>query len=270
MVRQIRQIIWALWQMTLPLLVYLVVEESLFGGWSFFFGQVPENLTLPLTALSWAVAMVPLGMEYRRGEKRASLKLLSRTALFFAVAGAGACLFFNGLLGMLPFDREEYHQASQALYRPGLFVRFISMGVVIPLGEELVFRGLGYGRARRELPPVAAGVLSAAYFGLYHINPLQGLYAGILGLFLVRAYERGGFWGCFLFHGAANVTAVILQSIRHNMTEILQNIFGGPFTVCFVEFLGKAVDEHSLGQAVMMAAGAGLMIMGIPGMKTHE
>jgi membrane protease YdiL (CAAX protease family) len=248
-VREIRQFFLIFWQAIVPLFAYLAVESVVFGGWEAFFGQVIASWILPLTALSWAVTMIPLGMEYkrRRNREQSIIKISLKKAGYIAVAGIGGCLFFNGLLGLLPIQKEGYQQAAQVLYQPGLVVQLISMGIVIPLGEELVFRGLGYGRIRREIPGPAAAVLSAAYFGLYHGNLLQGIYAFFFGVFLAGIYEWGsGLLGCFLFHGAANMTAVLLQSIWQKMA-------GG--------FFVDGASGQKVWQMLMTLAGAGLMLI---------
>lgn len=245
--KEIRQMFWMFWIITVPLLVFLTVEELVFWGWEFFFCQVPESLVLPLTAFSWIVAIIPLGMEYKKGESKnpgEKMGFLGMSA-WFGAAGIGGCLFLNGLLRLLPLPDEGYYQASQVLYKPGLPVQLASMGVIIPMGEELVFRGLGYGRIRRELSFPTAAILSAVYFGLYHGTVLQGLYAFLFGLLLAGIYEwGGGLRGCFLFHGGANMTSVILQ-------ETGQNVTGA--------FLGESRGNEKAWLMLMMLTGFGLM-----------
>lgn len=131
-----------------------------------------------------------------------------------AVLGVGSCLFFNSLLMLLPFYNASYGPARDRLFSPSLPAQLLCMGILIPTAEELVFRGLGYGRLRERLPVGAAAVLSALVFGLYHGNWIQGLYAAILGVLLALVYEVcGGLLPCIWFHGAANGAAVILTKL---------------------------------------------------------
>lgn len=135
-------------------------------------------------------------------------------AFWPAVLGVGACLFFNGLLMLLPFYNASYGPVRDQIFRPSLPVQLLCMGILIPTAEELVFRGLGYGRLRERLPVSAAAILSALLFGLYHGNWIQGLYAAILGVLLALVYEAcGGLLPCIWFHGAANGAAVILTKL---------------------------------------------------------
>ncbi|MCI9164246.1 MAG: CPBP family intramembrane metalloprotease [Lachnospiraceae bacterium] len=209
-------------RMLLPLLVYEIVGELVFVLWQFGHGQAREAQALPLTALASVLSSVLLGREYRHlregtgpGGKE---KAFSRGHFYFwancLAAGIGACLFFNGVLRLLPIPGEGYRQSGRILYGPPLMVQLACMGILIPLGEELVFRGLLYGRLRQELPFWKAAAVSALCFGLFHGNLIQGVYAGLLGMFLAAVFEHGqSLWGCWLFHSAANIAAIFLTHI---------------------------------------------------------
>lgn len=229
-----------LWQAGFPLLVYLAVSELVFGIWSIFGGQVRQEQYLPLTAAAGAAASVPLGMEYRRWKSRINEKP-TRSRIFVisaVVSGIGACLFFNGMMMLFPLQKEGYRRVSQVLYQPSFLVQLVCMGVVIPIGEELVFRGLGYGRMRGELSFPAAAAVSAAWFGLYHGNLAQGIYAALLGIFLAVLYEKSkSLTICCLFHGTANAAAVVMT-----------------------RFLANGQVDQTAGQAVVMMAAGGFIL----------
>ncbi len=243
MTERIRRMMFVLWQAGFPLLIYLAVGELVFGIWSIFPGQVRQEQYLPLTAVAGAAASIPLGIEYKRWKRR--LKEKSRINRGFVinavVSGIGSCLFFNGMMMLLPLQEEGYRKVSQILYQPSFWVQLLCMGVVIPIGEELVFRGLGYGRMRRELSFLAAAVVSSVWFGLYHGNLAQGIYAALLGIFLAVLYEISkSLTVCCLFHGTANVTAVV-------MTRLLVN----------------GQSAQTAGQAGAMMAAGGFMLVAL-------
>ena len=202
-----------LWILSLPLLVYLLSMDLVFLGWELAGHEVRAGSELMLTAAGAAAASLPLGFWYwkeRKGKFRETERKTGglRLAVCSVIAGAGICLFLNGVLCLLPLSPEGYHRVSRVLYQPPLTMQLICMGLVIPAGEELVFRGLGYARIRSELSAREAMAVSALWFGLYHGNLLQGIYAGLVGLLAADFYEAGGLWACWMFHGAANVTAI--------------------------------------------------------------
>ena len=65
--------------------------------------------------------------------------------------------------------------------------------LMIPLAEELLYRGVVERRLSLLCGSVPAIVLSAVIFGVMHWNVVQFLYAGILGLLLTWLLERTGF-----------------------------------------------------------------------------
>lgn len=83
---------------------------------------------------------------------------------------------------------------------------FLTVGVLAPIAEEIIFRGLIFRRMRDELKPVTAIILSSLAFGLYHGNMVQFLYASLLGSLLAVIYHRTGtLWTSILAHMAANL-----------------------------------------------------------------
>lgn len=83
-------------------------------------------------------------------------------------------------------------------------------GLVVPLGEELLFRAVGYGVLRR-LGYVVAVVLSAGVFALAH--GLNVVFAAALLLGVVNAvlYERtGSIWPPAAAHATFNLISFVL------------------------------------------------------------
>ena len=90
-------------------------------------------------------------------------------------------------------------------------VTFISVTVVSPLMEELIFRGLILKLFHRFLNFAIANVLQALLFGIYHMNLVQGLYAFLLGILIgCIFYLTRNILYCVLFHFVLNTCGVIL------------------------------------------------------------
>lgn len=57
--------------------------------------------------------------------------------------------------------------------------------ILPPLTEEMIFRGLVLGYLQRAgMPFFAANLIQAVFFGVFHMNVVQGIYAALLGLLL--------------------------------------------------------------------------------------
>ena len=57
----------------------------------------------------------------------------------------------------------------------------VLVGVVVPIGEELFFRGLVFGALRRRLNRHLAALLSALFFTAAHLEPAAALSILMLG-----------------------------------------------------------------------------------------
>jgi uncharacterized protein len=113
------------------------------------------------------------------------------------------------------FSNKHLEQNAKDLYDTAhgiwLVLLILTLAVGAPLVEELVYRGLLMGAARRRVNDVIALVAVAAFFALIHFRPVEypGLFA--FGLVLgacVLATDRIGM--SIVAHMAFNVTAIAL------------------------------------------------------------
>ncbi|MBP3470335.1 MAG: HAD hydrolase-like protein [Lachnospiraceae bacterium] len=105
--------------------------------------------------------------------------------------------------------------------------------VISPIAEELLFRWLLYGRIRRVLGTKFAILLTAVFFGFYHGNLLQGIYAFLMGLALSLIFYRSGdFVLPVLFHMSANAAVYLAAAAPKRIGSILSSpVTGGIFLV---------------------------------------
>lgn len=145
---------------------------------------------------------------------------------------AGACVFgltkivvfatasslgLNALLTLIGFAEtsETYRRVADRQYGVAFGIGLVLYGVVSPLAEEALFRGVIYNRLRRFLGPVVGIVSSALFFGLFHGNLVQGVYGTVMGILIAYVYERrGGFFAPVLFHAAANLAVYIVAYLQ--------------------------------------------------------
>ena len=122
-------------------------------------------------------------------------------------------MFVSILQMFMPdFMLNSYTQTEQAIYGSSIVIQIMAAGIIAPIVEELVFRGLVYKRLTKITDIKIAAVLSAVLFGVYHNNWVQAPYAFIIGLLAVFLYERyKSVVAPILFHMSANLTSVILS-----------------------------------------------------------
>ncbi len=121
------------------------------------------------------------------------------------------CLNIILLVSDITKYSEAYRQAAQALYAPTLAVRILYSGILMPILEELIFRGLAFRLMRRKWPFLWAMLLSSLLFGIYHGNLVQFIYASLCGCLLAYLYEvYGKLWAPILAHMSMNIVANVM------------------------------------------------------------
>lgn len=107
--------------------------------------------------------------------------------------------------------RESFQRVYEMQYGVEFIIGIVLYGVLSPLAEEAVFRGLIYNRMKRCFGFPIALLGSALLFGCYHGNLVQAVYGTLLGLLIAYLYERyKSFAAPVLFHGVANVSVYVL------------------------------------------------------------
>lgn len=124
-----------------------------------------------------------------------------------------SCVAFNLIMGHLNLAKESktYTDTAAAQYSVPIWLGLILYGIISPLAEEAIFRGILYNRMKRYYSKIAALLVTSFLFGFYHLNLVQGIYGTIMGLLLAFTYERTkSFVAPVLFHAAANITVFLL------------------------------------------------------------
>lgn len=107
----------------------------------------------------------------------------------------GACLnvFVSTLLSFIPLPEawiSGYTETTDTFIgQPGIMT-VITVGILAPIIEEIVFRGMCYGSLKKGMPMLAAMILSSWGFGMMHVGVLWVIYTTAVGLVFVWCYEK--------------------------------------------------------------------------------
>jgi len=136
--------------------------------------------------------------------------------VFFGIGTNALMELLVMLMQKLPFyadHYEEYVEMTSMIFGDSVFFTFLSAGVVGPILEEIMFRGLIFGELRKIMPIKIALVVQALLFGVYHIDLIQGTYAAIIGLFLGFVYYRtGSMIAPTVVHMAVNLFSFVMNA----------------------------------------------------------
>ena len=180
-----------------------------------------------------------------RGEAMSGERLRARgDQLIAAAAGIlAASVFLNLFLagvGAVHADAAAADTSAQA-GRVSLPLGILIYGVLSPLAEETVFRGITLQRlyllchekkSGKTAFLLAAG-LSSLLFGIYHGSLVQGLYAAAMGfLFCLFLALGGNLFSLIILHGGANVMTLFLSragTFRRASASVMAGAFGIAF-----------------------------------------
>ena len=118
-------------------------------------------------------------------------------------------LFFSADEVQRFFDQAGYDHSTP------LFSGIVLYVIVSPLLEEIVFRWLLFNRVGRLFPGTLCVVITAFFFGFYHGNVLQGIYAFLMGLVMGQLMRKeDGLLAPILFHMSANAFIFLSVSLQ--------------------------------------------------------
>lgn len=117
---------------------------------------------------------------------------------------------FSIIMSVVRDFSSGYFEVVKVFYTKDLWMEILTLCIIGPAAEELVYRGFVYQRLRERGSQEAAAVWSALLFGLMHFNLVQGVYAFVLGILLAHITERtGGLATAAAAHMVANLVSVL-------------------------------------------------------------
>lgn len=191
-----------------PILIYTAIQSSLGMLLAVLFGllkgardfnammDVLKENALVITAICAVVTSVVLSLFFNidvkngRIEKRGQIKAMD--FVMAIVGGAGVSIALNIVIALTNMAGNDtaFVEVSDMITSNPLFVTIICAGILIPIVEEILFRGLIFNRIKCQYNFVAGLLISSLLFGIYHGNIVQGIYATLLGIFLGFAYHK--------------------------------------------------------------------------------
>lgn len=163
------------------------------------------------------------GIWYKQMNFKAKRSIDGLSLVPMAILAAASAVGMNGLLNLIELYRfsPTFQEISEIQFDTPVWLGIISYGILAPLGEEVVFRGVVYGQFKKVMKVPIAIVLSGLAFGLFHGNLVQAVYATVIGILLALVYELyGTLIAPMVFHGIANLFVYIMLDLTS---------FGGAF-----------------------------------------
>ncbi len=131
------------------------------------------------------------------------------TVVVFGLAVSIAATCFSAMVE-LAFYSGQSQSSTLLIYTPPFAVQLLVLGIVVPVAEELMFRGVLFRRFLERRSFWYAALWSSLFFVLMHQDGAQMVYALLLGLFLCYVYQKfGSLKAPVILHIIANCSSLI-------------------------------------------------------------
>jgi membrane protease YdiL (CAAX protease family) len=200
-----------------------------------------ETLTYVLPII-WIIIFYLWYRKLTEKEEVHKVKLFTfKNIILLILVGIGCQLVIEGLMDLiLPYFEKlskEYTELMEQAFGGNPVLVFISVVILAPFSEELIFRGVIFKKAIRFNSFVVANILQALLFGIFHMNIVQGIYAFGGGLAMgYVAYKYKTIMASILLHLFFNGLSYLMIVPTTKLMMLIYIVVGG---VILIFALGK-------------------------------
>lgn len=189
---------------------------SLFGDWADQ-AQFAIATILEMAVLMWFVGYAArragaswrdVGVAKPTGWAPLAIGLAAGFIIYYLV---GFCDYIVSLIGGIrPNEHPVVAIVNEARNWKQMILPLVLSGLVVPLGEEVFFRGFAYPVLRNRIGVWPAIILTGLVFALLHFDVFGLLALTAAGIALTFLYERtGSLWSVVIAHGVWNVLVAV-------------------------------------------------------------
>ena len=203
--------------------------------------------------LAMVVFLVVMKIRKHSFLEEVSLKKVSAKTILLAVAVAiGSIAFLNHSLDILPIPEslvEGMIEGNEELSNIPLWQSILATSVVVPILEEIVFRGFMFSRLDKAMPTWIAVIITSAVFGLVHGQALWAVWAALVGVvFNIVRIKTGSILPTMIIHILNNSYSTICSETGWYVPDswlIPVVIIGAVILAAAIYFIGRDEKEDS-------------------------
>ncbi len=191
-------------------------------------------------------------------------KMSSPHLLYSIILGSFVCFLsigFSGLFSLGTLDPQATEMLNNLVMNNSIWVTLLSVGIIVPISEEIVFRGSVFKNLSEHFDIKWVIVIQAVIFSVYHFNLVQALPTLVIGLVIgFTVYYTNSILSGIIIHILNNSIAIILSNVLpedlvllpvHNIMTII--IAGIILIVCLTKLSKSKVEFQTIEQPLLEA-----------------
>lgn len=138
-------------------------------------------------------------------------KIRIKDIIYIILFGIGLSIILANLSGILTILIPSYIKTQNQLeYASNSIIQLVICIILVPICEEIIYRGAIFGYLREKYNIVGACIIQALFFGMAHGNIVQGIYTFILGIALALIYiYSNSLLGSIILHITFNLFGML-------------------------------------------------------------
>lgn len=233
-----------IWYIAYPFLFYYAVSIIAMSLCTMIIGE--DNSQFVVCQLIATTVTIPFMLPFYRQDRALAgasfvsdwfTKEKAMNALAATVIAACLSIGLNNIISMTPLVTISagYQEANAGFYGSTLVLELISSALMTPILEELVFRGILFGRCKMIMPKIPAIILSSLIFAIVHFNIVQFIYAFLLGIvFAIFVDYANHVYPAIVGHITANLIAVLRTELGFMQGTMDRSVFAWVVSVVLV------------------------------------
>ncbi|MBO4460264.1 MAG: CPBP family intramembrane metalloprotease [Clostridiales bacterium] len=146
------------------------------------------------------------------------------------IAAVGSMFFLNFMLTILPIPADLMGALSNGMSKLTAYPMWqalLANSLLVPIMEEVVFRGYLYSRLSKAMPEIVVAIITSAIFGICHGGIVWAAWAFLFGMIIcVFRMKTGSIIPGIIFHIIMNTFSTLTSytSLFDGMTETVMYV----------------------------------------------
>ncbi len=168
--------------------------------------------------LALGIYLIVMKIRKHRFTEEVSLKKISfKMILLSVMASVGSIGLLNFGLELIPLPEElveDFVSGNSQLMSIPLWQSVVCTAILVPIMEEIVFRGFVFSRLDKAMPTVLAVIITSVLFGAIHGSILWAAWAAAVGAVLnIVRIKSGSLIPAIILHVCNNTSSLILSEV---------------------------------------------------------